>query len=425
MIQTYYPKHPWNNNRGYKDVGSLLVLFFIWPFGAWLYSLYNANKKSSYVIFFLFSLLFCWHMAPNGESAYYTDFFGILERFENSFISASDIKANIEAYISMDDNAPKELYENIVIWFVKSFTNNYHFYFLTCAIPVAFCQLNSLKRITQDDRYQPHTFMAIAIMVMFIYPRDIITVQNPRFTTGFWICLLCSLNYFCSEKKNIFKLLPILITPLIHSGMWLYVIIIATFIFIPKKIRILEITALCSIPFCFIDADIIKGIDLSALLPEFLYKWSLNHFDNTSNVIEVDARAGFWWVGTTFAITSKIMYIYMFIMMVKNKQDINTNVESKNFYPFFLYILIVVNLVQAIPVLGGRYYWFTKILTIFVWFKAFYPTHKRVITCLILANSWGFLQRYGYILGGSLATTTNIDMFFTPLPYLLGKGLFW
>ena len=422
MIQTYYPKHPWNNNRGYKDVGSLLVLFFIWPFGAWLYSLYNANKKSSYVIFFLFSLLMCWHMSPN--SGEYDDFIGILKRFQESYFTSTELSHQINQYFSMDDNAPKELYENIVIWFVKNFTNNYHFYFLLCAVPVAFCQLKSLKRITQDERYQPHTFMAIAIMVMFIYPRDIITVQNPRFTTGFWICLLCSLNYFCSEKKNIFKLLPILITPLIHSGMWLYVIIIATFIFIPKKIRILEIAALCSIPFCFIDADIIKGIDLS-ILPESFYKWSLNHFDNTSNVIEVDARAGFWWVGSTFAIAVKIMYIYMLVMMVKNRNNINENLESKNFYPFFLFLFIIVNLVQAIPVLGERYYWFIKIFTIFVWFKAFYPTHKRVITCLLLASSWGFLQRYGYVIGGALSVNTPIDIFYTPLPYLMGKGLFW
>lgn len=425
MIQTYYPKCCWNNNRGYKEFGSLLILFLIWPFGAWLYSLYNANRRSSYLIFFMFSLLLCWHMAPTEYTDFYDDFLGILARFNEYYFTDADIKHQINLYSSMDDNAPKELYENIMIWFVKSFTNNYHFYFLLCAIPVAYCQLKSLKRITQDERYQPHTFMAIAIMVMFIFPRDIITVQNPRFTTGFWICLLCSLNYFCAEKKNILRLLPIIITPLIHSGMWLFVIAVAVALVTPKKVRVLEIIAICSIPFCFFDAEIIKGIDLSILLPDFLYRWSLNHFDNTSNVMVVDARAGFWRVGAAFNIAVKIVYVYMFIMMVKNKDRINDNIESKNFYPFFLIILIIANLAQAIPVLGERYYWYVKIFTVFVWFKAFYPTHKKVIVCLIVANSWAFLSRYGYILGGALSTNTPIDIFFTPLPYLIGKGLFW
>ena len=111
--------------------------------------------------------------------------------------------------------------------------------------------------------------------------------------------------------------------------------------------------------------------------------------------------------------------------MVKNKQDVNNNLESRNFYPFLLFLLIIVNLAQAIPVLGERYYWFIKIFTIFVWFKAFYPQHKKVIICLLLANSWAFLQRYGYVLGGALAATTPLDIYFTPLPYLIGKGLFW
>ena len=425
MIQTYFKNNPWDKNRGDKELAPLLILFLIWPFGTWLYSLFNANKRSSYVVFFMFSLLLCWHMAPTGYTDYYDDFLGILDRFNAYYFTDSDIKHQINLYLSMDKNAPKELYENILMCFVKGFTHNYHFYFLLCAIPVAYCQLKSLKRITQDVRYQPHTIMAIAIMVMFIFPRDIITVQNPRFTTGFWICILSSLNYFCAEKKNVFKLLPILITPLIHSGMWLYVIIIGLFLLVPKNIRILEIAALCTIPFCFLDTEMIKGIDLSLFLPENLYSWSLNHFDNTNSSIKVDARAGFWWVGALFAIASKIMYIYMVIMMVKNKQNVNNNTESKNFYPFLLFLLTIVNFIQAVPVLGERYFWFIKIFTIFVWFKAFYPKHKKVIICLLIVSSWGFLQRYGYIFGGALATNTPIDIYFTPLPYLIGKDLFW
>ena len=425
MNNTYNKIDAWNKNRGYKDLGSKLVFFLVWPFGAWIYSLYDANKKSSYVIFFLFSLLLCWHMEPTGYNNFYDDFLGILIRFQDTSLNIQDITAQISAYFSMEKHAPKELYENIMIWVTKEFTNNFHFYFLLCAIPVAYCQLKSLMRITQDTRFQPHTWLAIAIIVMFIFPRDIITVQNPRFTTGFWICLLCSLNYFCSPKKKYVNLLPILFTPLIHSGMWLYIIIVMMFVVLPKNTRILEIAAICSLPFTFLDSEIITGIDLSTFLPENLYLWSLGHFDNTSNVLTRDGRAGFWWIGATFNIATKCMYIYMLIMMIRNKNYINNNQEAKNFYPFLLFLLIITNIVQAIPVLGERYYWFVKIFTVFVWFKAFYPKHKKVILCLILVNSWAFLSRYGYVLGGALSTNTPIDIFYTPLPYLIGKGVLW
>ena len=130
MVQTYFKYNTWNNNRGNKDLGPLLILFFILPFAAFLYSLYNANKRSSYVIFFMFSLLLCWHMAPTGYTNYYDDFLGILDRFNENHFTDLDIKYQINQYFSMDKNAPKELYENILTWLIKKYTNNYHFYFL-------------------------------------------------------------------------------------------------------------------------------------------------------------------------------------------------------------------------------------------------------------------------------------------------------
>lgn len=64
MVQTYFKYNTWNNNRGNKDLGPLLILFFILPFAAFLYSLYNANKRSSYVIFLCLAC-YCagiWHL---------------------------------------------------------------------------------------------------------------------------------------------------------------------------------------------------------------------------------------------------------------------------------------------------------------------------------------------------------------------------
>lgn len=423
MIRTYDIQHTWINKKGNNSLGLKLILFFIWPFGAWLYSLCDANKRSSYIIFFLFSLLLCWHMSPNITEGFYDDFLGILERFKNTDFTYQEISTQIRDYFTFSNNAPKELYENIIICFVKSITDNYHFYFLLCSIPVAYCQLNSLKRITQDIRFQPKKWLAIVMVIMFLFPRDIITVQNPRFTTGFWICILTSLNYFCAEKKHLIKLLPIMLTPLIHSGMWLYIMIIISYLFIPKRIKIFEIIALCTIPFSFIDSEFIRNIDLGLFLPDSLYQWSLNHYN--PNEIVQDMRAGYWWVGAGFGLLVKFMYIYMTYIIIKHRSEVYQNYESKNFYLFFLFLFSIVNMIQGIPVLGERYFWFIKIFVIFIWFKTFYLRHKNVLICLLLANSWAFITRYGYVLGGALSVNTPIDIFFTPLPYLMGKGLLW
>lgn len=421
MIRTYDNKHPfWHNEY---DAKFKFLLFLIWPFAAWVYSLRTANTRSSYIIFFLFSLLLCWHMTAVPGSDY-DDFKGILERFETTNDTFSELQFKIASYFSGADGAPKEIYEIIMIYIVKLFTDNYHFYFLLCAIPVAFCQLESLKRITSDIRYRAGTWIAIFILIMFIFPRDIITVQNPRFTTGFWICLVCSLYYFSESKKHIYYLLPIALTPMIHSGLWLYLILILVFTLIPKNIRLLEFLAICSIPISFFDSNLYHNLNLS-FLPDTLYNWSLLHFNPDNITNQADLRAGYWWVGTSFAYAMKIVYIYMLIILIKNKQDVYNNEEASKFYPFYLYIVTIINFIKPIPVLGERYYWFLQIFTVYLWFKAFYPHRSKAIIMLMIASSWGLLSRYGYVVGGALSVTTELDMFFTPLPYLMGKGLFW
>lgn len=423
MVQSYLCGNSWKPESS-DSFASKLLLYLLWPFGAWLHCLKSVGTKSSYYIFFLFNLLLCWHMAPAG-GAMYDDFLGVLERFNQSFYSISDICAQAKLYFTLDDLAPKDLYEQVVIWLVKSFTDNYHFFFLICSIPISICQLSCLRRITGDAKFLDGTWLGIIVVAMFIFPRDIITTQNPRFSTAFWLALTCVLNYFCSDKHSLLTLLPILLAPLIHSGMWLFVLITILFIILPKRIGILEFVAICSIPFSFLGQDVLSGLDLSNILPTFLYNWSLNHFDPENIATNVENRAGFWWLGQFFVIFRKLVFIYFLCLFINKKDVICKNDELCQLYPYFLFITIVINFLQPLPVLGGRYYWFIQILTVYIWFKAFYPTRSSDMKWLLIATSWGIFSRYGYIAGGALSCNTTLDMFFTPLPYLIGKGLFW
>ena len=184
-------KQSWPKESGQSFVAKLIIYFF-YPFLAWVYSLKEPNKKSSYLIFFLFSILLCWHMAPAGISTGYDDFLGILSRFEDTQISTGKFLNQVSTFLSGSDDAPKELYDNFLIWIVKSFTNNYHFFFLLAGIPIALMQLKSLRLITSDEHFVCNFYGFLAVLMM-ILPRDIITAQNPRFSTGFWLFVCCLL----------------------------------------------------------------------------------------------------------------------------------------------------------------------------------------------------------------------------------------
>lgn len=412
----------------HQPFAHLLFFFIVWPFGAWLYCLRYVNERKSYAIFFLFSLLICWHMAPVSLSDMYDDFIGIYQRFQSTEITTDEMIRQIHAYFTFGREAPKEIYEIVIIWLVKQFSDNYHFYFLLCSIPVAYFQLKSLKLITDDNKFEAGTWMGLIVVFFFIFPRDIFTVQNPRFTTGFWLCIAYTLYYLCSNRKNVLFLLPILLAPLIHSALWLYAIVIVIYLLIPKNVTILKWCAICTLPLMFFTTDIFRQIDLSQFLPPSLYRWSTYHnTDEAYANLAGAGRSGFWWLGGSFALAKKIMYGVLLIYIIKyfKRVDEEINETSQRLYPFLLFFFFITNVLHSVPALGERYFCFTQIFVIFLWFKAVYPNHPKILLCLLGASSWSILARYGYILGGALSVNTHPDLFYSPLPYLLGKGLFW
>lgn len=415
---------PWIREDNDSKVLKLL-LFVAWPFGAWLHSLEDPRRKSSYVVFFLFSVLLLWHMAPTGFSAAYQDFGGILEEFNETEITTEDFWEEVKAFFSFSIDAPKELYQDFLTWLTKLYTDNYHFMFALAAIPVAFFQLKSLRLITSDQKFVPGFFALWAMMLMLV-PRDIIGVQNPRFTTGYWMLVCCCLYCFTEKPIKWKYLLPLLLLPAIHSAMWAAVIMITLYLVIPKKTKVLEVMAICSIPFMFIDIGLRNNIDFG-MLPDNIVTWAERFASDRAYAKHVsnEGRAGFWWVDSVFDISVKIMYLYMAIQVIRHKDLVYKHYESRNFYPFFLFMFFFINMIQFIPVMGSRFYGLWRVFVFFIWFKTFHFSHKDTYRLLLVCYSWYIIRRYGYVMGGALAYNTPLDIFYMPLPYLMGKGLWW
>ena len=411
-----------------KEFALLLLFYIIWPFGAWLYSVvYITRTRSAYIIYFLFSLLICWHFSPQNVD-HYDDFLGILDRFRSTHISTSDLGNIIKAYFTGSNGSEKELYEAFLNWFSRLFTENYHFYFFLASIPVALCQLKTMKRLTGDARFKNASIYCIILLVLFIIPRDIFTVQNYRFATGFWLCLMGTVNFYCNNengRRHWPSALFILIAPLCHSALLVYwpIFFVALFVRPYRKYKLLEIAAIISIAFTFFDANLFGNISLP-FLPTSIQKWGAGYMSEESYRIFVlnEGRSGFWWVDSIFRFAMKFIYVIMTIQLVKYKKEVYANRESATLYPFYLILFTAVNLIQFVPVLGGRFYWFIQVFCLLVWFKAFGLTKSKMLLYLLAANSYYIIHRYGYFLGGALSVNTNPDLFYTPLPYLIATG---
>lgn len=422
MTKTYDPRNPWIWRENFDKFAGKLMLFAIYPFFAWVICLFDANKKSSFVIFFLFDLLLLWHMSPNNLSGYH-DFLGIMERFQDTNLSTSELMEECYNYFTFSIDAPKELYQDFLCWFTKLFTkDNYHLHFLFASIPVALCQLNVLRRITSDRRASM-SFYLLMVIILMIIPRDIIGVQNPRFTTGFWVCAMAAIAYYTDYGKPLSAAL-IIISPVFHSAMFPFVLIFLLS-FLLRQRKILEALVWISLPFTFIDADLFRNLSFD-FLPASLSFWAAAYVsDETYIELIYKERAGFWWVDSFFTIGQKIVYIYMSIMLIRKKDIVLSNYESCKFYDFYLLLFSFVNFIQFVPELGNRYYGFEKVFCMYIWFKAFFPHYKKVTLILFFLSCFYMLNRYGYVFGGALSVNTPPDIFFMPLPYLIGKGILW
>lgn len=405
-----------------KDLLSKLVLFLLWPFGAWLFSLKNIGSKSSRVIFFLFSCLLLWHMSPAGMTATKQDFLAIMEDFIATNVTTNQFSIYIDEFFSGVEGGPKELYGYFLYWLVHLFTDNYHFLFLIACIPVAYFQLKFLKNVTDDEKYS-NDIWGLLVILMLLLPRDIIAVQNPRFTTGMWLCIICTISYF-KRNKNFVCLFPLAILPLIHSGMYPYLAILFLYFIVPKNNKILEYAAYVSIPFIFIDADIFSGLDFTNYLPGNIQKWAMRYSSDEyyATYVTHEGRAGFWWVDAGTQLLQKVMYVFMTLVMIRNKDSFIFDDQKKHLYQFYLVLFVIVNFIQYLPVVGYRYYGYLRIFCIYLWFQTIFPYYRKTLLCLVAACLWYMVKRYGYFFGGAFAAIMPPDIFYTPLPYLIYKG---
>lgn len=402
----------------------LLIVFVLCPFLAFILALTRARNNSSYVIYALFGLIFVWHMSDRGSTTY-DDFIGIISRVKNSSYSFDEIKEQLWLFVTFDVDAPKEWYEMAMIWLSKCFTDNPHFYFVLCAVPWLFFELSSLRKITSDFKFS-QSLICLVILALFVMPRDIITLQNPRFTTATWMAIYSTIGFFSTSSKNhkVLYLLLILATPLIHSGFWFYVIIFPLGLFMIRFQKVSLWLLYLSIPFSFLSYDIFSSVNLSVLpIPTALNAWVEIYLSEESyaQYISHAGASGFYWIGIVFSFIMKTAYLLIPIYLIKDKQEYAENKKLSGFVAFFIFFYAAVSFIQFIPVLGTRFYWLVRILGIYLWFKAIFPRRNWVIWLILSSCTYDIFMRYFY--NGAVKVAVPPGIWYEPLPLLIMDNL--
>lgn len=401
-------------SRGFagNDLPVKLLLFIFCPFGAFVLSLLDPSKKSSYVIYWLFGILFCWLMYFKGPGI---DFNNIVLRFYSQpDLSFHELICRMTNIYS-GESADKDVYNLLLNWVVRQFTNNFHVLFAVAAIPFLFFMLKSLKFITDDKERFSNDIICYIVILLFLLPKDIFSVQNFRFATATWMGIYSVIKIFYSRER--IYLILLCLTPLIHSSFWFYVGLVVVYFFFKGSSSIKYIYYL-SLLFVFIPIDILSGINFS-LLPASLANWAQHYIsEDMQQIYGMNAKgSGYRWVSDAFEYMKIISYTIAIITMINGKILNNIKDGSRRLFNFHLWSLSIINFCQVIPVLGTRFLNNSMIITIFLWYKIMYPKKNWVIVLMLFSCSFEIL----YTKVKHYSMVISSDLFYQNLISLISK----
>ena len=391
-----------------KELVIKLVLFVICPFAAFLGSLLRPTSKSSFVIYFLFGILFCWHMDPAGLTEY-DDYMGIRDEFLAYKYSMADFLEKFVGYITLQGKE-RDLYSVFLNAFTRIFSSNFHLYFAIASIPYLIFSLASVRKLTESEEFPRCGIYALLIILLFVIPRDIVTVQNPRYTTAVWISMWGFLNYFDRSKSNWkWYAIPIILSVVLHTGLLTMVLVFLMAMIVPLPVKKIELIFFVSIPFSFFSYELFASINYS-FLPSFLSHWIQSYLSDEmyAKLILNKGRSGFFWVTQLFSYISYLAYFLIPIMMMKYKEQILENSEIGKLYPFYILLFSITNFIRMLPTIGVRYFLTIQIMSVYMFFKVFYPMKKNYFWVLLFAWSFPIFLRWFYSGAGLHLVPKNI-----------------
>lgn len=344
-----------------NDVGFKIILFLLSPFFSFLYSLKRMNTKSSYIVFFLFSLFFGLAFTTESgrqEGGYQGDGAAYRWHFELYNQGILDYQDAIDDYFLNGNGGTKDLYNDTLCYLVSRVTNNYHFFFFAAAFVFALFQLKSFKFFTQDRNYS-NGFVFLIMAYLFMY-NQIFNINGLRFNTASWVAIYCIFQIFVN-KNNYYYLLAA-ITPLIHVSFWIFVVVLLIAEIFRKTTNLWIVLFYISFVLSFFASSFLQ--DLSPYLPPILERMVDTYTNDTASTYSIGAFI--------IRILNIIEFVYintMVILLIKEKGMISQT-NSYRLFQVLLVFMAFFNFLYPVSSLHRFFYMIIPVV-IFLWMHNF------------------------------------------------------
>src|SRR5690554_799866 len=344
------------------------ILFILNPILGVLYSFKRINTKSSYVIFFLFALVFglSFTVQSGKTEESRLDGASYREKFDQYQSHSENLYYfRLNEYITFNDG-DKDFYFDTVAFFISKQTDNYHYLFLIFAIVFAYFALKSFRFLTSEPNFT--TSLSCLILAYIFMSNQIFNINGVRFWTAAWIGVYCIFQIIKNDNKRYFWLA--LLTPIVHGAFIVFVVVLLFGYFFKKlNYRIWGNLFLISFFISSFAVELTRGaIDF---LPSFLADAFDGYISEDYIKERANAGSGFYWVSETFSFMTRAYMNILVWLFIKNAKSITANPKTKRIFPFLLIWMVFVNFTMPIPSLGGRYMAMAYPLIAYIWLVNF------------------------------------------------------
>ncbi|MFA5619174.1 MAG: EpsG family protein [Weeksellaceae bacterium] len=356
-----------------QDKALKIILFFISPFIAALYSVRNMNTKSSYLVFFLFAVFFGMAFTvSNDRSEYAGDGAHYRATFEDYYSYISDIEYydGLREFLTFDEGK-KDYYFDTLSFYISEYTSNYHWMFMVAAMVFAFFALKSLRFLTSERNFD-FSYSSLLLVYLFMV-NGIFNINGLRFWTAAWVGVYCIFQIFRNNDKRYFLLL--LFTPFIHGSFWFLIALIVIIYFFKRYNKTWITLFFISFFVGNIAVEVLQ--DISAYLPTFIQRL-IASYTSEENLDRFSRGSGFIWVRRLMGFSVRLYLFLMIYFFIQHANKIKSTPATRNLYLFLIPYMTIINLTLSIPSFGNRYMPLAYPVIAYIWLVHFKDVKYKV-----------------------------------------------
>ncbi len=355
--------HKWHY-EGQNERNLKWASFFLFPFLSFLYSLKSLNTKTSYIIVFLFTLLYglCFTVGTDRD-IWTIDAAWMRVNFEEMCqTTPHTFYQSVKEYFTFESAYNKDIFAPFLMFLVSRVTTNYHFLFILYAALFGFVTLKCLRYLTLDDSYK--NTLVCFLLVLFFTINQIFNINGFRFYFTAWVAVLCVFKILLEGNWRYWILLCII--TLFHISYFFFLPIFTLCYFTKSLKKIWFSLFLISI---FLSSFVVNILNFeSALPPVFSSMIDTYLSDDAIQKTESTQKAAAWYT-TIFQMMSQI-YPNIILLIIYFKREIIKERKDYQLFLFCLSYMTIVNLISVLPSLG-RFAVLDYPILAYLWLRCF------------------------------------------------------